>query len=160
MRRLQQRLKAEIEWVTPLPPLVLLRLNKNIEVARNDRILHAWLREYEVIDMTDILNKSYCLNLDKKFCDCCMWQLSGLPCQHAICAIMYMNYSDFGEFVNERLRIPTYMRTYGAMIHPVPNQRSWADGNEEQLQTLQAWKAKEYKDEGLEEERKRKPVST
>lgn len=45
-----------------------------------------------------------------------------------------MNYSNFGEFVDERLRILVYIKTYGGMIHPVPDQRSWADDPEEQLQ--------------------------
>lgn len=68
IRRLQRRLKDGTKWVTILSLVVLLRLNKNIEVAKNVKILHARLREFEVVDMTIIPNISYCLNLDK-LCD-------------------------------------------------------------------------------------------
>lgn len=62
IRRLQSRLKAGIEWVTRLPLFVLFRLNKNIEAARNVRILHVGLIEFKVVD---IPNRSYTLNLEK-----------------------------------------------------------------------------------------------
>lgn len=55
--RLHSRLKTATEWVIPLPFLVNLKLNKNIEAVRNVRILHIELKEFEVIDMTNIFKK-------------------------------------------------------------------------------------------------------
>ncbi|XP_044486321.1 uncharacterized protein LOC123211585 [Mangifera indica] len=104
MKRLHSRLKEGTEWVTPLPPLVVKKLNKSIEIARNVSISYAGLQEFEVIDMNGIPSKTYTLNLDKRICDCGMWQLSGIPCQHAICSILHMNFPTIDKFVDDRPR--------------------------------------------------------
>lgn len=89
------RLKARSKWVTPLPFLVNLKLNKNIEAVRNVIILYVGLIEFEVMDMSLTPSRSFTLGLDKRICDYGIWQLSGLPCQHATCSILHMNFGSF-----------------------------------------------------------------
>lgn len=88
----------------------------------------------------------------------------GVPCQHVICSILHMNNSDFKKFVDERLRIPIYMKTYSGMIHPILNQRSQADGIEGKLQLPSRYskpdKPKKARKRDPKEERKRKHMST
>lgn len=66
MTRLQSRLKVGTKWVTALPPLVFVY--KNIELARNVKILRAGLIKFEVIDMSILPSKSYTLDLQKIGC--------------------------------------------------------------------------------------------
>lgn len=93
MEILQSRLKAETEWVTPLPILVNLKFNKNIESTRNVRILCAGLIEFEVIDMTILPSRSYTLDLDKKLCDCGMWVIVWRLL--SACSMFYFAYEFF-----------------------------------------------------------------
>lgn len=44
-----------------------------------------------------------------------------------------MNVSSFEENVDEKLRIPMYMKTYALMVHPIPDRRNWPDINKEKL---------------------------
>ncbi|XP_044508929.1 uncharacterized protein LOC123227870 [Mangifera indica] len=133
MTRIHNRLKATREWVTPLPPLLLAKLNKNIKSARNVRILHASLMEFEVIDMSVLPSGTYTLDLQKRSCDCGIWQISGVPCQHIVCFILHMNFSLFELFVDEKLRILAYMTTYSGIIHPVSDKRNWPAPSESKL---------------------------
>ncbi|XP_044508956.1 uncharacterized protein LOC123227891 [Mangifera indica] len=164
MKRLYSRLKAGTEWVTPLPPLVVKKLNKSIETARNVSISYAGLQEFEVIDMNGIPSKTYTLNLDKRICDCGMWQLSGIPCQHAICSILHMNFPTIDKFVDDRLQISAYMRTYAEIIHPIPDKRTWPEECEDKLQPPvrhgKAGRPRKARRKDPTEERKRKPMST
>ncbi|XP_044482172.1 uncharacterized protein LOC123208719 [Mangifera indica] len=133
MKRLHSRLKAGTEWVTPLPPLVVKKLNKSIETAQNVSISYVGLQEFEVIHMNGIPSRTYILNLDKRICDCGMWQLSGIPCQHAIYSILHMNFPTIDKFVNDRLQISSYMRTYAEIIHPISDKRTWPEECEDKL---------------------------
>ncbi|XP_044508924.1 uncharacterized protein LOC123227865 [Mangifera indica] len=137
MKRLHSRLKAGTEWVTPLPPLVVKKLNKSIEIARNVSISYAGLQEFE---------------------------LSGIPCQHAICSILHMNFPSIDKFVDDRLQISAYMRTYAEIIHPIPDKRTWPEDCEDKLQPPvrhgKAGRPKKARRKNPTEERKRKPVST
>ncbi|XP_044506443.1 uncharacterized protein LOC123226047 [Mangifera indica] len=164
MKRLYSRLKAGTEWVTPLPPLVVKKLNKSIETARNVSISYAGLQEFEVIDMNGIPSRTYTLNLDKRICDCGMWQLSRIPCQHAICSILHMNFPTIDKFVDDRLQISAYMRTYAEIIHPIPDKRTWPEECEDKLQPSvrhgKAGRPRKARRKDPTEERKRKPVST
>ncbi|KAJ0025618.1 hypothetical protein Pint_07722 [Pistacia integerrima] len=105
MKRLQCKLKAGTKWITPLPPVVHRKINKMIEAARNV----------------------------KQLCDYGMWQLSGIPCVHAIACLLHKNISNYEHYVDPKLRIPMYLQTYAYMVHPVPDKTSWPEVSDEYI---------------------------
>ena len=64
------------------------------------------------------------VNLDNHTCGCRKWDLSGLPCNHAISAINKAK--RFPEdFVCKFFRKPFYVAAYEPMIFPVPGEHDW-----------------------------------
>lgn len=126
--------------------------------------LYASMKEFEVINMSSIPSRTYTLDLERKICDYRMWQLFGICCQHAVCSILHLNISSFEEFVDKRLRISTYMKTYAEMIHPVPKKRSWPKDYQDKLEPpykhAKPDRLKKVRRRDPIEERKRKHVST
>ncbi|KAL5802461.1 hypothetical protein ACOSQ4_030766 [Xanthoceras sorbifolium] len=68
----------------------------------------------------------FIVNLRTFTCDCGLWELSGLPCKHAMAVItgMRLNCKDF---VHKYLTAESYLKTYNYAIHPVPDESKWPE---------------------------------
>ena len=66
------------------------------------------------------------VNLDKMECTCRRWDISGLPCHHAMCAI-YSKGETPDSYVNPYFSKDTYMAAYNVTIEPIAGQTEWED---------------------------------
>jgi hypothetical protein len=64
------------------------------------------------------------VNLRNKTCGCLKWDLTGVPCKHAIAAI-YMAREFPEDYVSEFFKKPMYEATYRPMIYHVPGPHDW-----------------------------------
>nr|XP_025669758.1 uncharacterized protein LOC112769454 [Arachis hypogaea] len=64
------------------------------------------------------------VDLGNQTCSCRSWQLSGLPCRHAIAAISVMNGRP-ENYVHAWLTMGSYNKTYEYHINPVRGQQLW-----------------------------------
>ncbi|XP_021764583.1 uncharacterized protein LOC110729168 [Chenopodium quinoa] len=64
------------------------------------------------------------LSLNKKICSCGAWQLTGVPCRHAIraCIDAKLDPHDFGS---SWYSLKTYKQAYSVCINPIPNTQQW-----------------------------------
>ena len=63
-------------------------------------------------------------DLDKMTCYCRYWQLSGLPCCHAISNI-YFKTNSLDQYIADCYTVENFQRTYTYCLHPVEGQKSW-----------------------------------
>ncbi|CAN1825485.1 hypothetical protein LINPERHAP1_LOCUS31190 [Linum perenne] len=75
--------------------------------------------------------KGFVVDLQRKCCTCGYWQLSGVPCMHAIVAISYMRY-DINNYIHEWYSVQVARRAYTKGIQPLPGREDWkeVDGNQ------------------------------
>ena len=59
--------------------------------------------------------KDYVVELNKRACSCRRWQLTGIPCGHAI-ACMKGDRIKPESMVSSCYKVTTYMRAYGEQI--------------------------------------------
>ncbi|KAK3226828.1 hypothetical protein Dsin_006690 [Dipteronia sinensis] len=126
MRKLQER-KEECEaWRDVLPPRVNARILKNSQASRQLTIISVGDQEYELLGP----DGTFPVKLKEYYCGCGSWQISGIPCAHAMAAISH----SFGKqslkdlvpnFVHQSLTKNAYIQTYRGMIHPLPDQNMW-----------------------------------
>lgn len=64
------------------------------------------------------------LNIGERTCSCRRWQLSGIPCAHAISCMYYVGYI-LEEFVDDVYKKVTYMRVYNHLIETLEGVDSW-----------------------------------
>ena len=64
------------------------------------------------------------MNLSKRTCGCRKWDLTGIPCQHAISAILFDG-SVPEDYVHPYYTIETYMKAYEPIIYPVASMEQW-----------------------------------
>ncbi|KAJ0020301.1 hypothetical protein Pint_31925 [Pistacia integerrima] len=127
MVQMQARAKARNDWVTTVPPVVHRKINGLIESARNIEAIWPGSDEFEVVDNNCLPSRRYILNLQSQTCDCGMWQLSGVPCVHAVRCLLFRNIRNMEDYVDSSLRITSYVKTYADHIHPIPDPLSWPD---------------------------------
>ena len=128
MRKFQER-KDECEaWNSVIPPRVNAKVLKNSKESRLFTIIAAGNGEYELLGPTG----GYGVKLREYSYQCGYWQISGIPCSHAMAAIShYLGKSvmkdKISEFIHTSLSKSAYLQSYRGMIHPIPDQKRWPE---------------------------------
>ncbi|KAK2646147.1 hypothetical protein Ddye_021342 [Dipteronia dyeriana] len=120
IKRIGKRLQDAMSWSSVIPPLVQKKLSDRQDEARFVTVLCASDKEFKVKE--DV--KLYIVNLETQSCDCGLWELSGLPCKHAM-AVITTTRKNPSDFVHPYLTKDVYLRTYNHVIHPIPDQEQW-----------------------------------
>nr|XP_017251959.1 PREDICTED: uncharacterized protein LOC108222565 [Daucus carota subsp. sativus] len=69
-------------------------------------------------------SSGYIVNMREQTCSCNMWQLSGIPCVHAISAIYYGN-GNPDDYVDAAYKKETYWKTYTNYMQPLEGSDMW-----------------------------------
>ncbi|KAK1587758.1 hypothetical protein Q3G72_016528 [Acer saccharum] len=128
MTRFQLRKEECNKWTTDIPPFVNKKILENSEESRILKTLHSGGGKYEMLGV----GRAYTANLPEKTCECGQWQVSGVPCSHALAGIrhhfgVHGDEENLATFIDPMLSKSAYLRTYSSMIHPIPDLCVWAD---------------------------------
>lgn len=103
------------QWETKITPSKEERLQKETSIAQSLQVLLSHGSTFEVrgesVDIVDI---------DNWDCSCKEWQLTGLPCCHAIAVFECIGRSPY-DYCSRYFTAESYRLTYAESIHPVPN---------------------------------------
>lgn len=127
MKRMVNRRQRAQAWETAIPGRIYAKMMKNLQIGSANPVCRAseWL--YEVDDR----GRTYIVDLEHHVCDCGYWQLSGIPCVHAMPCILHTK-KDNSQFIHGWLKQDSYLATYSGLIHLIPDKTSWpiADGDD------------------------------
>lgn len=117
-----ERREASMQWASILVPSAERRVSEALERARTYQVLRANDAEFEVIshegtNIVDIRNRG---------CSCRGWQLYGLPCAHAVAALLSCR-QNVHRFTESCFTVATYRKAYSQTIHPVPDRTLWKE---------------------------------
>lgn len=115
----RQRKKAE-KWQDDLCPQIRMKLEDNKEKQRFWTSYPFGDGLYEVKHRTD----GFIVNFRKKSCTCRMWNLSGIPCPHAISAI-YHERKQPEDFVSDWLKKEKHTKAYANFMKPINGRLLW-----------------------------------
>ncbi|XVE68068.1 hypothetical protein DITRI_Ditri09bG0039400 [Diplodiscus trichospermus] len=68
--------------------------------------------------------RQYVVNLKKKECSCRLWQISGIPCAHACCAIWH-DEGNPDEFLHRCYSSQSYLKAYQYALQPINGSHEW-----------------------------------
>ncbi|KAG6407872.1 hypothetical protein SASPL_130872 [Salvia splendens] len=86
---------------------------------------------YEVSNVYDQDNR-HIVNLKSSSCTCREWELTGIPCQHAVC-VLHSEGLEPENFVAHWYIESTYLKAYQFMIQPVRGKILWAETGKEEI---------------------------
>ncbi|KAK2656601.1 hypothetical protein Ddye_009653 [Dipteronia dyeriana] len=104
-----------------ITPYARENLTVNEKEARKLQVIHGRGRWYETIDQGGV---KFLVNTDDATCDCGMWQMTGLPCKHAIALLMY-NREHAHHRVHWYYSKQAWKMAYDGTINPIPDESRW-----------------------------------
>lgn len=119
--RIQQNRAKSEKWHGTICPNIFKKLKANIERSARCQVLWNGKDGFEVQEGE---HRRYTVNLENWTCSCRYWQLSGLPCCHAVSAI-YTCSRDLDLYISPCYSIDEYNRIYDHVLQPVNGPEDW-----------------------------------
>ncbi|XP_010553815.2 PREDICTED: uncharacterized protein LOC104823792 [Tarenaya hassleriana] len=120
MQRIAKRQRQSSSCITPFPPDVM----DDIEVVRQRSVycmaIPSGHGKYEVLHFSI----SYTVDLGGKTCACRRWNLTGLPCEHALC-VLNARKDDITRYSPEFFLTSKWKQTYEKNLLPVNGEPLW-----------------------------------
>ncbi|KAM6543142.1 hypothetical protein CsatB_007589 [Cannabis sativa] len=114
--------KLELEkWTNPVGKRILKIIEKNTEVGKKCLVTRSGNYEFEV---TCNNGSQMAVDLEAKTCKCRRFQLSGIPCGHALASIWFTNGNRF-DYVHVFYKKESLEKTYLGSVHPMPSPNMW-----------------------------------
>ncbi|XP_020879803.1 uncharacterized protein LOC110228054 isoform X2 [Arabidopsis lyrata subsp. lyrata] len=120
MKRIAKICDKTSKCKTRFPPKIMQILEGNRKSAKFCQVLKSGENRYEVLEGIG----SYSVNLLTRECACRQWNLTGIPCPHAIFVITEKN-RDPEDYVDRHLATHVWKATYKDNIEPVNGERLW-----------------------------------
>lgn len=98
-------------------------LEKNKKFSKNCLVRRASGHKMQV-DCRD--NLSFTIDLVAKICVCRQWQLSGIPCGHALACIWEAGH-DPVDYVHDWYKRESFEKAYVVIIEPMPSLKFWLE---------------------------------
>jgi hypothetical protein len=125
MVRIQENRTKVQKWTGTICPNVFRKLKLNIERSGCCMVLWNGADGFEVQEKED---RKYVVNLQQRTCTCRYWQLSGLPCCHAISCI-YKASQKLDEYIAPCYSIGHYLKIYEHVLQPIEGPANWPISN-------------------------------
>ncbi|XP_021822612.1 uncharacterized protein LOC110764020 [Prunus avium] len=111
----------ETVWPHEVGPRIFAIVEKNSIESGHCIASYAGGEKYQVNSM---LGAMFVVDLKRHTCTCRKWDLSGIPCPHALVAIAKSEHKPL-DFVHALYKRPAYDRAYEGYISPMPSQAYW-----------------------------------
>lgn len=133
IERIHSKLIAEFEerriksssWFSALAPSAEKQMIESMSPASTFQVLRSDEVEFEVLSA----ERSYIVNIGAHSCSCRDWQLHGIPCSHAVAAIISCQ-KDVYAFAEKRFTMASYRESYAEEIYPIPGKLEWRKTDE------------------------------
>uniref|UniRef100_A0A2N9EY34 SWIM-type domain-containing protein n=1 Tax=Fagus sylvatica TaxID=28930 RepID=A0A2N9EY34_FAGSY len=120
MRRFQVNRASIAKMSEKLCPKIQVKVEKAEIKTSECLLMYSGEGKYEV----DYRQQKFVVNLREKTCGCKKWDITGIPCHHAISAILHQG-SKIEDYVDHCYTIEKYKKSYEPIIHPVPSMEQW-----------------------------------
>ncbi|XP_048138643.1 uncharacterized protein LOC115734876 isoform X2 [Rhodamnia argentea] len=131
MTRMHTQRDACARWRRDCGPRIVKKLEENRRDATYCRVLWNGDDGYEVLDKS----VKFVVDVSMRECTCRRWQLTGIPCPHAISALNHKK-KDAYDYIDECYKKAKFLAAYQNMLKPVRGERFWKKTNGEAPEPL------------------------
>lgn len=83
-------------------------------------VLHSGENVFEVQHGSE----TFTVDEPNRTCTCRSWDICGIPCPHAVAAILYLHHNP-DDYVSSMYKVPMFDATYSHRMFPVPGSNFW-----------------------------------
>ncbi|OWM71683.1 uncharacterized protein LOC116197446 [Punica granatum] len=117
-----ERREMSMQWTSILVPSAERRVGEAIDRAQTFNVLRANEAEFEVLSH----EATHIVDIRNRCCLCRGWQLYGLPCAHAVAALLSCR-QNVHRFTESCFTVAAYRKAYSQTIHPIPDKSLWKE---------------------------------
>lgn len=125
MNRMHTQRDVCAMWTRNYGPRIVHKLHLNTTTSRYYHLIWTRVKGFEITEGSD----KYIVDLNLTTCSCRTWEISGVPCYHAICAIHYKQ-SDPGDDINFGRKLTKKLLCPYQLKRCLVGQRGTEDGNQ------------------------------
>lgn len=125
MAEFKERHEKGMTCASVLAPSVEKRISEALESALSYQVLRSDEVEFEVLSA----DRSNIVNIGTRCCSCRDWQLHGVPCSHAVAALLSCRKNIY-EYTEKYFTVANYRETYSQPIYPIPDKSEWSKASE------------------------------
>lgn len=115
----ERRAKSQL-WDSMLTPSAENRMVEAISRGSTYQVLRSDEVEFEVLSA----ERSDIVNIGTHSCSCRDWQLYGIPCSHAVAALISSR-KDVYAFTEKCFTVASYREAYAEELNPIPGRIDW-----------------------------------
>jgi hypothetical protein len=112
-------------------PKTLARLDELVADASHCYGVYAGDGFYEITDK----QKQYVVNLVTSTYGCRQWDMTGIPCAHAMCAI-WLDGGEHVDYVSHWYTVDMIKKVYEPIVYPMPGEEQWTKTNCEHIDPI------------------------
>ncbi|KAI8551959.1 hypothetical protein RHMOL_Rhmol06G0227900 [Rhododendron molle] len=118
------RFENKRSWIETCNGSICPKIQKTLEELKSDA--RSWEATCAGNSIFEVSNgvRTFVVDLARQSCICRKWDITGIPCPHGIAAII-KDKRQPESFVHPFFHKETYMRSYAAIINPIPDQTLW-----------------------------------
>ncbi|EOX94543.1 PREDICTED: uncharacterized protein LOC18613209 [Theobroma cacao] len=124
-----ERRETSMQWTGILVPPAERLVLEAVERARTYQVFKANEAQFEVKSHNE---GAFGVDIRSRSCYCRGWQLRGLPCAHAVAALLSCR-QNVRRFTESYFTVASYRKAYSQTIHPVPDKALWKEMSEQFL---------------------------
>ncbi|KAL4377985.1 hypothetical protein GQ457_02G032730 [Hibiscus cannabinus] len=124
MERTVKNKNSCMKWKNQICPKICARVEEHRELSAFCHVSWNGADGYEVVSNRD----TFVVDLKEKKCTCRYWDLTGIPCKHAICVILFKK-DRVEEYINDFYKKDMYEKCYNFVIPPLSGEKFWPATN-------------------------------
>ncbi|XP_031127717.1 uncharacterized protein LOC116029817 [Ipomoea triloba] len=118
-----------VEWTGVICPTIVKKID---EIEKQAGGLIGYQCGSMAFEIVGTVSGQYSVDLATRSCTCRRWDLIGIPCPHAVCAIWIKHEKGpIWHYVDPCYLISTYMKTYAGCINPMAGYEEWPSTDRE-----------------------------
>ncbi|KAL4376917.1 hypothetical protein GQ457_02G003670 [Hibiscus cannabinus] len=118
-----ERRETSMQWESDLVPPAERLVSEAYEQACTYQVFKANESKFEVHCPNE---GAFVVDIRTRSCYCRGWELSGLPCAHAVAALLSCR-QNMRKFTESCFTVASYRKAYSQTIHPVPDKALWKE---------------------------------
>ncbi|KAL4335518.1 hypothetical protein GQ457_07G007250 [Hibiscus cannabinus] len=122
MHRLVEHKKKSISWIGEFCPRIAKILEEHKARSSFCHVIWNGADGYEVMHNEE----NFVVDVRGWKCTCKVWDLTGIPCPHAVCVILYREES-LENYVLHLYKKEVYQELYSVFIPTIPSEKYWQD---------------------------------
>ncbi|WOL01741.1 hypothetical protein Cni_G10458 [Canna indica] len=120
MQRMYIKRVMIMKWTDDICPNIRKKLEINKEESRFCIVTPSGNLKFEV----QYMSKIHVVNIGSRSCSCRRWNLTGIPCNHAVSCIAWMK-DDPDKYISDYFKRDAYLKTYANFIEPLTENDTW-----------------------------------